>query len=132
MNAKPDPNVLTDVLDLDLFVQIGAIEVRIEGSTGTPYVATFIREGDFLQTTCSCQAGQKKTHCKHRLALFAGDLSSVRGAFSPLLAKQLSAMVKGTPVEAALQELDAAEVEAKAAAERVKRAKKFLNRVMYK
>jgi SWIM zinc finger len=113
-------------------MHIDAIEVSIEGSTGAPYVATFSREGDFLQTACSCPAGEKRIHCKHRLALFAGDLSAVRGAVSPRLAEQLSAMVRGTQVEAALQELEAAEVEAKAAAERVKRAKRFLDRVMHK
>ena len=108
------------------------IEVSIEGSTGAPYFASFSREGDSLKTACNCPAGEKRIHCKHRLALFAGDLSAVRGAVSPRLVEQLSAMVRGTQVEAALQELEAAEVEAKAAAERVKRAKRFLDRVMHK
>ena len=108
------------------------IEVRIEGSTGTPYVATFSREGDSLRTACSCPAGEKRIHCKHRLALFSGNLSAVRGIMRSGLAEQLSAMVRGTQVEVALQELEVAEVEAKTAAERVKRAKKILDRLMHK
>lgn len=109
-----------------------AIEVRVEGSTGAPYLATFSREGDSLVTTCTCAAGVKRTHCKHRLALFAGNLGSVRGIAPPDLAEQLSAMLKGTQVEAALLDLEVAEAEARATVVRVKRAKRFLDRVMHK
>jgi hypothetical protein len=108
-----------------------SIEVQIEGSTGTLYVATFFRAGDSLATACSCPAGEKRTHCKHRLALFAGDISAVRGAVPPDLAEQLAAIVRGTQVEVALQALEAAETHAKSAAERLKQAKKFLDRAMH-
>ena len=108
-----------------------AIEVRVEGSTGTPYVATFSLEGGSLKTACSCPAGEKKMHCKHRLALLAGNLSAVLGVMPSGLAEQLSTMVRGTQLEVALQELEVAEAEAKVAAERVKRAKKVLDRVMH-
>lgn len=108
------------------------IEVCIEGSSGAPYVATFSRDGESLMTACTCPAGERRIHCKHRLALFAGDLTAVRGVISSGLAERLSAMVRGTQVEVALQELEAAEIEARATAERLKRAKRFLDRVMHK
>jgi hypothetical protein len=110
---------------------IATVQVHIDGSTGTPYIATFTRDGDSLQTACSCPAGEKRTHCKHRLALFSGDFAAVRGTIPPGLAEQLSAMVRGTEVEKALQELEAAQAEAIAATERLKRAKKFLDRAMH-
>jgi uncharacterized Zn finger protein len=109
-----------------------SIEVCIKGSTGTPYVATFTREGNSLKTTCSCPAGEKRTHCKHRLALFAGDVTAVSGDIQSGLITQLSVMVRGTEVEFALQAVAAAETEAKAAVDRVKHAKKYLDRVMHK
>ena len=107
------------------------VQVPIQGSTGTPYIATFSRDGDSLKAACSCPAGEKRTHCKHRLAFFSGDVTAVRGDIPPGLAEQLSAMVRGTQVEIALQALEAAETEAKAATERLKRAKKFLDQAMH-
>lgn len=113
-------------------MQIDALEVRIKGSSGTPYIATFSRDGDALKTTCSCPAGEKRIHCKHRLSLLAGDLSAVQGDFPPSIAEQISAMAAGTQVQLALRRLAAAEVEAKAALENVKRAKKLLDQAMHK
>lgn len=108
------------------------IEVHINGSTGTPYVVTFLRIGNSLKTTCSCIAGENRRHCKHRLSLFSGDLSSVSGVHPSDLIDQIFEMLKGTDVEAALQELFSAEAQMKAATDRSKRAKKFLDRVMHK
>jgi len=47
------------------------------------------------------------------------------------LAEQLSALARGTEVDLALQALEAAEAEVKVATERLKRAKKFLDRAMH-
>ena len=108
-----------------------AIEVQIEGSTGTRYVASFIRVGDSLKTSCTCQAGERQMHCKHRLSLIDGDITKVRGNVPPDLAQQIAAMVNGTEVDAALLALASAEVEAKTASEKLRRAKKTLDRVMH-
>jgi len=107
------------------------LEVEITGSSGTPYVVILIRDGSMFKTACSCPAGEKKTHCKHRLALFSGDLTAVRGDIPPRLAERLSMMVKGTKVESALLELETAENASKSASDRLKRAKKQLDRVMH-
>ena len=107
------------------------LEVQITGSSGNPYVVTFIRDEDGFITACTCPAGEKRTHCKHRLSLFSGDLTAVRGDIPPHLSERLSIMVKGTKVESALLELGTAEAESTAATDRVKRAKKQLDRVMH-
>ena len=56
------------------------LELLIESSSsGEHYAVTFTREGTNLRTSCTCPAGQKGIHCKHRLSLLAGDLSSIVG-----------------------------------------------------
>lgn len=107
------------------------ITVKIEGSTGTPYTTTFTREGDRLVTTCTCGAGESKMHCKHRLSLFSGDFSRVRGTPPPDLSTQMIAMLEGSNVAAALAVLAEAEAAAEAAKADVKRAKKALDRAMH-
>ena len=107
------------------------IQIQIEGSTGTPYVASFTRDGNSLKTSCTCQAGERQIHCKHRLSLIEGDTTQVRGNAPPNLAQQIAAMVKGTDVEEAVLALAAAGAEAKTATEKLKRAKKILDRVMH-
>lgn len=107
------------------------ITVEIEGSTGTPYTATFTRDGDRLITTCTCGAGESKMHCKHRLSLFAGDFSHVRGAPPADLSTQIMTMLEGSTVAAALASLAEAETAAEAAKANVKRAKKSLDRAMH-
>lgn len=112
-------------------MQNTTIEVRIEGSTGTLYAASFSRVGSNLKTSCTCPAGDKGIHCKHRLALFAGDLAQVRGDTRSDLAQQIAAMLDGTEVETALRAFATAESEARTAADILKRAKKKLDRVMH-
>ncbi len=113
-------------------MQNATLEVRIEGSTGTPYSVSFARHLNNLKTSCTCQAGVKSIHCKHRLALFAGDLTQVRGDMQPSLAQKIAVMLDGTDVETALKALLAAEVEAGRATNNLKQAKKNLDRVMHK
>ena len=107
------------------------ITINIEGSSGTPYIVSIIREEDSLKTSCTCRAGEMKTHCKHRIELFAGNLASVRGTTEPNLAQVISIMLKGTAVELALQAVNFAEIEEKAAKDKLKRAKRALDRVMH-
>lgn len=78
---------------LELGIHTDMVEVHINGSTGTPYVVTFLRIGSSLKTTCSCSAGKNRKHCKHRLALFSGDLSAVNRVSSSGLIDQLSEML---------------------------------------
>lgn len=106
------------------------LELQIEGSTGTVYRVYFLREGSVLKTSCSCPAGERRTHCKHRLLLFAGDDSRVRGDRPSALKQIISAMLQGTDVQSALNSLTQAKVEVSAAEARLKSAKRILDRAM--
>lgn len=108
------------------------IQVQIEGSSGTPYVVMFDRDGKLLRTSCTCPAGEKRMHCKHRIALFSGDLTQIRSVQPPDLKQQILAMLEGTDVAVALAELISAENESKTATDKCKKAKKHLDRVMHK
>ena len=116
---------------MEIKKRIAPIEVHVLGSSGTPYIATFSREGDSLKTTCNCAAGKKRTHCKHRLALLAGDFTSVHGDMQSELLDRLSAIARGTEIESALKAFELADADAKAATERLKRAKKLLDIAMH-
>jgi uncharacterized Zn finger protein len=113
-------------------MKIEALEVQIEGSTGNPYLASFTREGNTLKTSCTCPAGEKRTHCKHRLSLLEGDLSRVRGAYPEALPQLLSAMLEGTEVQSALRALAHARDESSVADAKLKLAKRALDRAMHK
>lgn len=113
-------------------MQSNVINAEILGSTGTKYAISFSREGRFLNTSCTCPAGEMRTHCKHRLSLFQGDISRVFGDAPPNLAQRISEMVRGTDVEDALRAMFTAEAEVKTATLLFKRTKKALDRAMHK
>ena len=70
------------------------LELLIESSSsGEHYAVTFTREGTNLRTSCTCPAGQKGIHCKHRLSLLAGDLSSIVGEVPADIGAQLAALL---------------------------------------
>ncbi|WP_370654546.1 SWIM zinc finger family protein [Hydrogenophaga sp.] len=60
-------------------MQPSEIEIEIEGSGGSIYRIKLYQTDIGLKTSCTCPAGQKKIHCKHRSAVFAGDFSQIRG-----------------------------------------------------
>lgn len=108
------------------------LNLLVESSTsGERYAVTFTREGDNLRTSCTCQAGQKGIHCKHRLSLLAGDLSSVVGEVPADIGSKICALLIGSDVEKVLEQLRNAEAGFAAAQAEVKRVKKALDRVMH-
>lgn len=107
-----------------------SVEVHIKGSTGTPYVISVLRDAIRFRISCTCPAGEQGSHCKHRLALLSNDFSAVQNHDKEKLAGMIAAAVTGTPLEAALLELNAAELAAKVAADRAKVAKKIVARMM--
>jgi hypothetical protein len=107
------------------------LNIEVEGSAGDRYQIELHRKGDELKTSCSCQAGRKNVHCKHRLALLAGDFSRVRDAPPVNLDQAVTAMLQGTPLQATLKALASAEQEASRAKNELNRVKKSLDRVMH-
>jgi hypothetical protein len=107
------------------------LELQVEGSSGDHYAVTFIREGNNLHTSCTCQAGQKGIHCKHRLSLLAGDISRVVGTPPSDIGSKIAALLTGSDVAQALENLHVAEATAATAQAELKRVKKALDRVMH-
>ena len=107
------------------------LEIQVEGSSGNSYMTTFVRTGNSLRALCTCPAGEMSTHCKHRLALLAGDLTQARGELPADLAQQLTALLQGTEVERILKVLTDVQAAVAAAQTEVKRHKKALDRVMH-
>ncbi len=105
--------------------------IQVEGSTGDSYTATFAREGDILRALCSCPAGASGTHCKHRLALLAGDFRQARGDLTADVGEQVATLLRGTEVERVLQALSEAQRDLERAQREVKSHKKALDRVMH-
>lgn len=73
-------------------------------STGEIYIVNLSRAGDNLTCTCTCPAGGSGTHCKHRLAILAGDKKIVTGGDADLL-DHVPLLLEGSDVERALSEV---------------------------
>lgn len=70
----------------------------VRGSTGNEYEIIASRLGDNFRMSCSCEAGQKGTCCKHRFALLEGDVSHLISSNSQEI-DQLRVLVRGSEVE---------------------------------
>jgi len=62
-------------LSADFVEEVLCFSVR--GSTGNIYEITARRGPERLRVSCTCQAGQNRIWCKHRAALFDGDVSNL-------------------------------------------------------
>lgn len=51
----------------------------VQGSSPEPYKVKFTYNSGVLRAYCSCPAGENGQHCKHRLAILAGDKSAIIG-----------------------------------------------------
>ena len=112
-------------------MQPNELAIEVEGSSGDIYQVKLYKTATGLKTSCSCQAGQKNIHCKHRLALFAGDFSHVRGNHPGNLDQLVVAMLQGSQLQTTLNTLAVAEQNALRATTELKRVKKSLDRVMH-
>lgn len=98
----------------------------VQGSAVEPYRVTFEKIGNNLNGYCTCPAGDKGQHCKHRTNILYGVLDGiVNPNFTDL--SRLGGWIPGTDVERALNELNIADQAFKAAEERFKAAKKNLS-----
>ena len=99
------------------------VQFLVQGSAPEPYVVTMqLAEGRFA-AFCTCPAGQFGTYCKHRFALLSGDTS---GIVSENVADVdlVRGWFRGSPLEAALQDVLEAERQVSAAKRRLSAAKK--------
>jgi uncharacterized Zn finger protein len=98
-------------------------------STGEIYQIDLSRSGQNLTCTCTCPAGSRGTHCKHRVAILCGDSSAIGGGDIDQF-DQVARMVEGTDVENSLRNLFILETEKERIAKQIKDAKKALARTL--
>jgi uncharacterized Zn finger protein len=109
-----------------------SLEVEVAGSTGNTYEVRFWREGERLHTSCSCEAGRKGMHCKHRLSLMEGAVDGLLTGDGAFVRSEIAEMLKGSDVAVVLAELIAAEKDLQSAQRTHRDVKKKLDRVMNK
>ncbi|MCW5693107.1 MAG: hypothetical protein KIT48_12150 [Pseudolabrys sp.] len=82
-----------------------------------------------IRFSCTCQAAGNDQHCKHRLALIAGDVTQLESRNVDDL-KALSALVTGTALAASIAALAQLEDEATKIKARINGEKKNIARLM--
>jgi uncharacterized Zn finger protein len=101
----------------------------VKGSSADPYEVIFIKDGDSLTAICSCPAGQYSNFCKHRISILEGRFGAITSDNSDQ-APQVVAWLAGTDVEAALEELRAAEKDPESDRKALNAAKRKLAQAM--
>ena len=85
------------------------IVFQVQGSSSTPYLVTFQKDGTNLNASCTCAAGQNGQYCKHRISILVdGSTQGVVSENTDEVAV-VHSWLPGTDVEAALSELAEAE-----------------------
>ncbi|HYN77990.1 MAG TPA: SWIM zinc finger family protein [Lamprocystis sp. (in: g-proteobacteria)] len=101
----------------------------VAGSAKEPYQVTFRNEHGKLNAFCTCPAGEKGLHCKHRLAIVAGDTSAVLSKSREEI-EILRTWLIGSELEIACSAFHEAEKNFEEAKAMFDRAKKRLGKVM--
>jgi uncharacterized Zn finger protein len=79
----------------------------VQGSAQEPYFVQIKIEGTDLTAVCDCPAGQNGQYCKHRVNLLKGsEAAVVRGDIDKI--SEIPTLIRGTNVERAMHDLDAA------------------------
>ena len=58
---------------------VSTLHISVQGSAPEPYEIVFTPDEAAPRLSCSCPAGSNQMLCKHREALFLGDISAVTG-----------------------------------------------------
>lgn len=107
------------------------LEFIVRSSPGDgAYRLTANRIGLGIRFMCSCPAAENGTHCKHRLALLIGDLTSLVSEDSNNV-EELIKMVSCTSLANAILELTRLENEFEKAKQKLSKHKKIIARLMY-
>ncbi|WP_157139716.1 hypothetical protein [Roseibium aggregatum] len=104
-----------------------SLKFLVSGREAVPYEVIAKRSGNNFKMTCTCMAGAKGTHCKHRINLLLGDVTSLWSENAKDVEK-LAEMVEGTDVQAALADMMAAERAVESAKKHLDGTKKALAR----
>jgi uncharacterized Zn finger protein len=101
----------------------------VQGSASEPYEVVFRRNGSNLSAYCTCQAGTKGNHCKHRFAILRGSEKGIVSGNESQVA-EVAGWLPGTDVEAAMAQVEALEDQANQIKKALSEAKKDLAKAM--
>lgn len=101
----------------------------VQGSAGNPYEVSFRREGSNLSAYCTCPAGANGMYCKHRVAILNGMTQGVVSGNASEVG-EVAGWLSGTDVEAAMDEVEALEVQMDQIKNALSKAKKNLAKSM--
>jgi hypothetical protein len=82
-------------------------EFLVKGNNGN-YEIIFTKNHDQLRVTCTCQAGEHGIFCKHRIAILKGDTTNILSGNEAQIA-EIMGLLRGTKLEKALVQLEAAQ-----------------------
>lgn len=105
------------------------ITFLVQGSAPAPYVVRFNRGGNNLTASCTCPAGEVGQSCKHRFRILEGNDDGIVSENADAV-KTVASWLAGTDVEAALQDVRAAEARLETVKKELTAAKKQLVRVL--
>ncbi len=98
-------------------------------SSGTEYLIEVFPTDDGPVITCTCPAGENGQYCKHRFALIRGDEKELVQSSHPVA--DLQAMVAGSRLEAAINEMLAQEKAVQREQSKLRSIKKAVARIMF-
>ncbi len=106
-----------------------SIRFLVQGSASELYEVTFIRMGKELTAFCTCQDGQNRLHCKHRVSILKGSQKNIVSDNVSDVAK-VQSWLPGLSIQQTLQHVKICEVRVKAANWEFSDAKRKLAEVM--
>ena len=105
-------------------------EIFVKSSSGDPHLVSFQFDESDLSAFCSCPAGIYRKLCKHIMHLISGDDSILHDRSQKKIMEQITKHLQKTTIPSLLCELNESEIILKKAQQKVKKAKKNLEKVI--
>lgn len=107
----------------------GRATFLVQGSAEQPYQVVFTKSGSNLTAHCTCPAGLKRQHCKHRIDILLRKPTAIVSDNRDM-ADQVAAWLDGSDVGQAIHDLQTAQRNPRSTPETIRRYKKKLARTL--
>ena len=102
----------------------------VQGSAADPYQVRIVNRGKGnISAYCTCPAGEKKSHCKHRINILNGKTMGIVSGNESEVKKVLS-WVPGSDLELAMKKVEEMEYQLDLAKSNLNKSKKMLAMAM--
>ncbi len=101
----------------------------VQGSSPEPYKVRFMKSDLFFAAFCTCPAGQKGMHCKHRINILTGSIDAIVSDNTKEV-ETIKKWLTGTPIEDTIKSLIFTENEYLSAKKALTKAKKNLSKAL--